>query len=90
MRIIQFGIEGGENVNRLKRLAIGATVSALLFAGAVSPVLAGSFFRGQELTIPSDGSGTLEKVCTSTTEHGDAVTHADAGGLSTSTSEDCT
>ena len=77
-------------MNRLKRLAIGATVSTLLFAGAVSPAMAGSLFRGQELTIPSDGSGTLEKVCTSTTEHGDAVTHADAGGLSTSSNETCT
>ena len=68
-------------------LAVIVLVTALLVTA--TPVLAGSLIRGQELTIPSDGSGTLEKVCQSATEHGDAVTHADAGGMSTSTSEDC-
>ena len=66
---------------------IGAVITLL---AAVTPALAGSLIRGQELTIPSDGSGILEKVCQSTTEFGDAVTNADAGGLSTSASEGCT
>ena len=72
----------------IKKLAtIGATIA--LFAATAAPVLAGSLTRGQELTIPSDDSGTLEKVCQSTTEHGDAVTHAGVSGLQTFSSEDC-
>ena len=87
--ILRQFFEGGEKVNKLKRFIIGAAAGAVLFGSIVTPVLAGSLLRGQEQTIPSDGSGNLEKVCQSTTVHGDAVTHADAGGLSTSTSEDC-
>ena len=83
-------MEGGENLNKVKRFIIGATAGAVLLVSTVSPVLAGSLFRGQELTIPSDGSGTLEKVCTSTTVHGDAVTHAGVSGLQTFSSENCT
>lgn len=76
-------------MNKVKRLIIGATAGAVIFGSMAAPVLAGSLTRGQELTIPSDGSGILEKVCQSTTEHGDAVTNAAVSGLSTFTSEDC-
>ena len=64
-------------------------VAAMLFVTAV-PVSAGSLLLGRETNPPpADPPEVLDKVCISTTEHGDAVTHADAGGLSTSTSEDC-
>ena len=71
------------------RFVLSLIVAVTMLFATVASAFAGSLLRGQELTIQSDGSGTLEKVCQSTTEHGDAVTHADAGGLSTSTTEDC-
>lgn len=77
-------------MDKVKRFIIGATAGAVLLGSTVSPALAGSLIRGQELTIPSDGSGILEKVCTSTTEHGDAVTNAGISGLQTFSSEGCT
>ena len=78
-------------MNRVKRFLIGATVSTLLFAAAVSPVMAGSLLLQRETNPPpANPPEVLEKVCISTTEHGDGVTHTDAGGLSTSPSEDCT
>jgi len=75
--------------NKVKRLIIGATVDAVMLGSMTAPVFAGSLLRPQETTIPSDGSGILEKVCQSTTEHGDAVTNAAASGLQTFTSEEC-
>lgn len=70
-------------------------IFALIFAGGllgatVAPALAGSLLRGQETTLPPDPPGTLEKVCTSTTDNGDAVTNASVSGLQTFASEDCT
>ena len=72
---------------RKRLLAMILTGSVLV--ATVAPAGAGSLLVGREETRPSDGSGVLEKVCVSTTEHGDAVTHADAGALATSASEDC-
>lgn len=74
----------------MRQVILFLILTAITLLLTAAPALAGSLIRGQELTIPSDGSGILEKVCQSTTEFGDAVTHADAGGLSTSVSEDCT
>ena len=77
-------------MNKAKRFIIGATAGAVLLVSTASSALAGSLIRGQELTIPSDGSGTLEKVCQSTTVNGDAVTNAGVSGVQTFSSEDCT
>lgn len=79
-------LKGGET---MEKVILTVMVGVAMFLATATPALAGSLLLGREQTIPSDGSGTLEKVCISTTEHGDAVTHANAGGLSTSTSEDC-
>ena len=73
----------------MRQVILFLLFAAVMLMITATSASAGSLFRGQELTIPSDGSGILEKVCQSTTAFGDAVTHADAAGLSTSTSEGC-
>ena len=74
----------------IKKLAI-IGVAAAIFATTAAPAFAGSLLLGRETNPPpANPPDVLEKVCTSTTEHGDAVTHADAGGLSTSSNETCT
>ena len=74
----------------LYRVILSLILAAATLSATAAPALAGSLIRGQELTIPSDGSGVLEKVCQSTTEFGDAVTHAGVSGLQTFSTEDCT
>ena len=77
-------------MNKVKRFLIGATAGVVLLGSMTAPVFAGSLLLGRETNPPPvNPPDVLEKVCTSTTEHGDAVTYADAGGVSTSTTEDC-
>lgn len=74
----------------MRQVILCLLIGVVMFFVTVAPVSAGSLLLGRETNPPSaNPPDVLEKVCVSTTEHGDAVTHADAGGLSTSTSEDC-
>ncbi|MCH8878013.1 MAG: hypothetical protein IIA89_14540 [Chloroflexi bacterium] len=72
----------------MRKVTLILVLALLLLATTVVPALAGSLIRGEESTIPSDGSGTLEKVCQSTSEDGDAVTN-EVSDLQTFDSEDC-
>ena len=78
---------------KLKRIAIAAAASAVMLGSMAAPVFAGSLSHSQLTTPPADGPGDLVRVCTSTTENGDAVINEGVSGVSpfidTFISEDC-